>query len=50
MDEVASKRSKLTRLFNNKKAEANDGDIENFYSSDPSNISYLQLSRQAGPN
>ncbi len=30
------KKGKLARLFGNKKPEANDGDIENFYTSDPS--------------
>ena len=32
------KKGKLARLFGNKKPEANDGDIENFYTSDPSKL------------
>lgn len=31
-----TKKSKLAKLFMNKKPETNDGDIENFYSTDPS--------------
>jgi hypothetical protein len=35
-EEQNSKKGKIARLFMNKKREANDGDIENFYSQDPS--------------
>lgn len=31
-----AKKNKLAKIFMNKKQEANDGDIENFYSADPS--------------
>lgn len=40
-DDANTKRSKLTKLFMNKKTEANDGDIENFYSADPSKVASL---------
>lgn len=36
IEEANSKKNKLAKLFMNKKPEANDGDIENFYSQDPS--------------
>ena len=35
-DELTAKKGKMARLFMNKKPETNDGDIENFYSADPS--------------
>jgi hypothetical protein len=40
-DEINAKKSKLSKLFMNKKPEANDGDIENFYSADPSKVSII---------
>jgi hypothetical protein len=47
-DDIGAKKSKLARLFMHKKPEANDGDIENFYSTDPSKVYFLnQIYRQA---
>lgn len=49
-DDIGTKRSKMSKLFMNKKTEANDGDIENFYSADPSNVSRCNAYRQARPH
>ncbi len=34
--EGAPKRTKMEKLLMNKKTDANEGDVENFYSNDPS--------------
>jgi len=50
MSEAEIRKNKLAKILNNTKPEANDGDIENFYSLDPSNIAFtilFEMFRQA---
>ena len=42
---------KLAKLMQSNKPEANDGDLDSFYSFDPSKfVSFLNICRQTGPD